>query len=57
MASHLAGDLITTSVIALFLYRSKTGWSQTDAILTRLLLLTAETQLPPTLMYVSSLAL
>jgi hypothetical protein len=50
LACHLACDMITTAVIGLYLYRSKTGWSQTDAILVQLMVMTVESQLPPTIL-------
>lgn len=50
LSCHLACDVTTTTVIAVFLYRSKTGWSQTDALMMQLLVMTAETQLPPTIL-------
>ncbi|WVF68928.1 hypothetical protein IAT40_003702 [Kwoniella sp. CBS 6097] len=44
----LATDIVITSSLAWGLHRSRTGWSGTDALVTRLLLITLETQLAPT---------
>ncbi|EIW66225.1 hypothetical protein TREMEDRAFT_65836 [Tremella mesenterica DSM 1558] len=43
-------DVLTTSVIAFYLIRSRSEWSETNQIITKLLLLVVETQLPPTMM-------
>jgi hypothetical protein len=53
LASEMASDVITTACIALALVKSRTGWKQTDRLVNKLLVLVAETQFPPTVMYVS----
>ncbi|OCF37227.1 hypothetical protein I316_01134 [Kwoniella heveanensis BCC8398] len=45
----LGTDFVITISLAWGLYRSKTGWSNTDALVKKLILLTLETQLAPTL--------
>jgi hypothetical protein len=50
LVSHLLCDLIITVSIASALFKSKTGWKHTDRLVTRLLIMTAETLLPPTIM-------
>ncbi|WWC70836.1 uncharacterized protein I206_104788 [Kwoniella pini CBS 10737] len=46
----LATDSIITISIAWGLYRSRTGWSKTDALVKRLMIITLETQLGPTIL-------
>ncbi|WWC62660.1 uncharacterized protein I303_105257 [Kwoniella dejecticola CBS 10117] len=46
----LATDGIITLSIAWGLYKSRTGWSNTDALVKRLLIITLETQLGPTIL-------
>lgn len=53
-ASHIHNieslqDLCITGSIATALYQSRTGWKRTDGVIMKLLLLVAETQLPPTI--------
>lgn len=50
LVTHLVCDLGITVAIATALFKSKTGWKQTDRIVTRLLIMTAETLLPPTIL-------
>ncbi|WWC70846.1 uncharacterized protein I206_104798 [Kwoniella pini CBS 10737] len=45
----LATDFMITVSLAWGLWRAKTGWSHTDALVKRLILITLETQLAPTL--------
>ncbi|WWC62662.1 uncharacterized protein I303_105259 [Kwoniella dejecticola CBS 10117] len=45
----LGSDAIITVSLAWGLWRAKTGWSHTDALVKKLLLITLETQLAPTL--------
>ncbi|WVQ96445.1 hypothetical protein IAU59_003550 [Kwoniella sp. CBS 9459] len=45
----LGTDTIITASLAWGLYKSRTGWSNTDALVKKLILLTLETQLAPTL--------
>lgn len=47
-AGAMAADVIITVTIALCLMRTRTGWSDTDRMINRILYLTVETQLPPT---------
>ncbi|WVW84747.1 hypothetical protein I302_106782 [Kwoniella bestiolae CBS 10118] len=44
----LTTDLLMTCTLAWGLWRSRTGWSHTDALIKKLLLITIETQLAPT---------
>ncbi|WVW84753.1 hypothetical protein I302_106788 [Kwoniella bestiolae CBS 10118] len=44
----MSTDLLMTSTLAWGLWRSRTGWSHTDALVKKLLLITVETQLAPT---------
>ncbi|WWC88630.1 uncharacterized protein L201_003543 [Kwoniella dendrophila CBS 6074] len=46
----LAIDLIITTSIGWGLYKSKTGWSDTNALVNKLMLITLETQLGPTIL-------
>jgi hypothetical protein len=46
---ELAADFIITGLLANALLRSKTGWAQTDALISRVLRLMIETQVPPTI--------
>ncbi|OCF76275.1 hypothetical protein I204_03575 [Kwoniella mangroviensis CBS 8886] len=46
----LGSDVMITTSIAYALIKSKTGWSQTDALIKRLVLITIETQLGPTIL-------
>ncbi|OCF37228.1 hypothetical protein I316_01135 [Kwoniella heveanensis BCC8398] len=45
----LGTDIVITGSLAWGLYKSRTGWSNTDALVKKLILLTLETQLGPTL--------
>ncbi|WWC88629.1 uncharacterized protein L201_003542 [Kwoniella dendrophila CBS 6074] len=45
----LCTDVLMTATLAWGLWRSRTGWSHTDALVKKLLLITIETQLAPTL--------
>ncbi|WVF68929.1 hypothetical protein IAT40_003703 [Kwoniella sp. CBS 6097] len=45
----LGTDTIITASLSWGLYKSRTGWSNTDALVKKLILLTLETQLGPTL--------
>ncbi|GFZ42976.1 hypothetical protein JCM24511_00694 [Saitozyma sp. JCM 24511] len=47
-AGAMAAGVIITVTIALCLMRTRTGWSDTDRMINRILYLTVETQLPPT---------
>jgi hypothetical protein len=53
LAAETTSDLITTACISWCLIRSKTGWSSTDTTINKLLIIVAESQLPPTILYVS----
>ncbi|OCF45958.1 hypothetical protein I317_00046 [Kwoniella heveanensis CBS 569] len=46
----LATDLVITTSIGWGLWQSRTGWSDTDALVKKLLMITWETQLGPTLL-------
>ncbi|WVF68926.1 hypothetical protein IAT40_003700 [Kwoniella sp. CBS 6097] len=46
----LSIDLVITSSIGYGLWRSRTGWSDTDALVRKLMMITLETQLGPTLL-------
>lgn len=50
LSCHLAADAVITSTIGVCLWRSKTGWKQTDALVIQLLVMTAETLIPPTIL-------
>jgi hypothetical protein len=52
MLLEIITDLILSTLLAVGLVRSKTGWKQTDRLIGRVLKLMVETQLPPTLAYV-----
>ncbi|WVF66801.1 hypothetical protein IAT40_001543 [Kwoniella sp. CBS 6097] len=49
-AGAVGADFIITSSIMYCLVRSKTGWVVTDKVVNKLMQISAETQLPPTLM-------
>ncbi|KAL7420428.1 polynucleotide adenylyltransferase [Cryptotrichosporon argae] len=49
LASGMAVDVCNTATIAFSLARVRTGWTDTDKLIRRLLVLTAETQLWPTI--------
>ncbi|KAL7422287.1 hypothetical protein Q5752_002933 [Cryptotrichosporon argae] len=49
LGCSMAIDVAITSLVGWGLYKSKTGWSETDRLVKRLILLSVETQLPPTL--------
>ncbi|WWC87528.1 uncharacterized protein L201_002418 [Kwoniella dendrophila CBS 6074] len=51
----MAADFIITTSIMFYLSRSRSGFAQTDKIVNKLLMISAETQLPPTLMAISFL--
>lgn len=55
LANEVASDLVITTCIAGWLLRSRTGWNHTDRLLRRLLIMVAETQLPPTISLVTFL--
>ncbi|KAL7418572.1 hypothetical protein Q5752_007030 [Cryptotrichosporon argae] len=57
LASGMAVDVLNTVSIAVALYRARTGWSETDALIRRLVLLTAETQLWPTVSAITYLVM
>ncbi|WWC61593.1 uncharacterized protein I303_104177 [Kwoniella dejecticola CBS 10117] len=46
----LASDTLITSSLAYGLWKSKTGWSATDDLIKKLMLITIETQLGPTIL-------
>ncbi|OCF34423.1 hypothetical protein I317_03523 [Kwoniella heveanensis CBS 569] len=46
----LASDMIITTSLAFGLYKSRTGWSQTDHMIKKLMFLTIETQMGPTVL-------
>ncbi|GFZ44996.1 hypothetical protein JCM24511_02722 [Saitozyma sp. JCM 24511] len=48
LVSQLISDIIVTSTISYKLIRSRTGWTATDRLVRKLLVLLVETQLPPT---------
>ncbi|WVQ62985.1 uncharacterized protein L199_001134 [Kwoniella botswanensis] len=54
-AGAMAADFLITTSIMWSLSRSKSGFVQTDQIVNKLLAVSAETQLPPTLMAISFL--
>jgi hypothetical protein len=49
MMTAINRDLLITGLILNKLIRSKTGWSQTDALISKLAIMTMESQAPPTL--------
>ncbi|RSH89303.1 hypothetical protein EHS25_002415 [Saitozyma podzolica] len=49
LGTCMAADILITTAVAYGLHKSRTGWSSTDALVQRLILLSAETQLPPAL--------
>ncbi|KAK4687455.1 hypothetical protein P7C73_g2657, partial [Tremellales sp. Uapishka_1] len=50
--SMMAIDILITASIGWGLYKSRTGWEATDRMITKLVMISVETQLPPTLMSV-----
>jgi hypothetical protein len=52
LVSQLLSDIIVTTTISYKLIRSRTGWTATDRLVRKLLVLLVETQLPPTVWYV-----
>ncbi|RSH90942.1 hypothetical protein EHS25_010118 [Saitozyma podzolica] len=54
LVSQLLSDIIVTSAISYKLIRSRTGWTATDRLVRKLLVLLVETQLPPTVWYVAT---
>jgi hypothetical protein len=56
LVSQLLSDIIVTSTISYKLIRSRTGWTATDRLVRKLLVLLVETQLPPTVWYVSTVS-
>lgn len=48
MCASLRSDMTSTLLIGYRLIRSRTGWKPTDALLTRVIVLGLESQLPPT---------
>lgn len=52
LGGQLAADVLITLTTSWVLWQSKTGWSNTDRTIKRLVTFTVETQLPPTLMSV-----
>ncbi|RSH91803.1 hypothetical protein EHS25_009173 [Saitozyma podzolica] len=50
ISAQLATDLTMTGTIMYGLIKSRTGWSETDKLVKRLVALSMETQLPPTLL-------
>lgn len=46
---ELATDIALTALLSVALLRSKTGWAQTDKLISRILRSIVETQTPPTL--------
>lgn len=49
MFCTVGADLSITAIILSYLLKSKTGWKETDDLLTRLIRFTFASQLPPTL--------
>ncbi|WVR07729.1 hypothetical protein IAU60_004772 [Kwoniella sp. DSM 27419] len=49
LATALGADVLITGSIMWSLFRSRTGWKQTDRTITKLLGIVIETQMPPTL--------
>nr|XP_019049963.1 hypothetical protein I302_00383 [Kwoniella bestiolae CBS 10118]OCF28893.1 hypothetical protein I302_00383 [Kwoniella bestiolae CBS 10118] len=54
-AGAMAADFIITTAILWFLSRSKSGWVVTDKVVSKLLAISAESQLPPTLLAIAFL--
>ncbi|KAK4687452.1 hypothetical protein P7C73_g2658, partial [Tremellales sp. Uapishka_1] len=54
-ASLVSIDVIITVSVGYGLYKSRTGWSSTDQMISKLMLLSVETQLPPTIITISFL--
>lgn len=50
LITHLVCDGLITISITIALVKSKTGWRHTDQIVKKLMIMTAETLLPPTIM-------
>ncbi|RSH94229.1 hypothetical protein EHS25_004032 [Saitozyma podzolica] len=55
LGSEMASDVVTTVCIMWCLLRSKTSFDSTNRVINKLLVLTVETQLPPTIMAVGYL--
>ncbi|KIR72205.1 hypothetical protein I310_04259 [Cryptococcus deuterogattii CA1014] len=53
LASIMAADVIITSLILHGLLRSKTGWANTDKAVVRLIRITFESQIPPTILAIT----
>ncbi|GFZ47459.1 hypothetical protein JCM24511_05203 [Saitozyma sp. JCM 24511] len=56
LACTTAADIIIATCILTGLLRSKTGWAHTDKLVTRLIRLTFEAQLPPTFLSIGYVA-
>ncbi|WWC87527.1 uncharacterized protein L201_002417 [Kwoniella dendrophila CBS 6074] len=56
-AGAMAADVIISTTIIYCLVRSRTGWKHTDQLVNKLLTTAAETQLPPTVLATTMLAL
>jgi Co/Zn/Cd efflux system component len=54
MLLEIITDLILSILLAVGLVRSRTGWKQTDRLISRVLALMVETQVPPTLAQVTA---
>ncbi|WOO83493.1 uncharacterized protein LOC62_05G007014 [Vanrija pseudolonga] len=57
MASTVCADFILTVTILYCLLQSKTGWDYTDKVIMRLVRMTVESQLPPTILAVVTLSI
>ncbi|ORX39034.1 hypothetical protein BD324DRAFT_679539 [Kockovaella imperatae] len=53
LSSIMSADIIITISILFGLWRSKTGWSHTDRVITRLIRMTLESQVPPTIIAIT----
>ncbi|WVQ90000.1 hypothetical protein IAS59_003776 [Cryptococcus gattii] len=53
LASIMTADIIITLLILHGLLRSKTGWAQTDKAVVRLIRITFESQIPPTILAIT----
>lgn len=53
LASIMAADIIITILILNGLLRSKTGWAHTDKAIVRLIRITFESQIPPTILAIT----
>jgi hypothetical protein len=57
IALELVGDVVITITLSITLFRSRVDYKATNSLVNRLLLMVAETQLPPAIMVVVLLAM